>query len=58
MTGLSLIELKSPATWEAYSKGIGPRAFFFFSAFEALSCPCGTCLSNVEGGGLLADGQT
>jgi hypothetical protein len=27
-------------------------------AFEALSCPCGTSLSNVEGGGLLSDGQT
>ena len=26
-------------------------------AFEALCCPCVTCLSNVEGGGLLADGQ-
>jgi len=27
-------------------------------AFEALSCPCVTCLSDVEGGGLLAGGQT
>jgi hypothetical protein len=27
-------------------------------AFEALCCPCVTCLSDVEGGGLLADGQT
>ncbi len=56
MTGLSPIELKSPATWEAYSKGIGPRAQLL--PFEALSCPCVTSLSNVEGGGLLADGQT
>jgi hypothetical protein len=24
--------------------------------FEASSCPCVTCLSKVEGGGLLADG--
>jgi hypothetical protein len=39
-------------------EGDWPEGFFFFSAFEALSCPCGTCLSNVEGGGLLADGQT
>jgi hypothetical protein len=31
---------------------------FFCFAFEALSCPCVTCLSNVVGGGLLADGQT
>jgi len=59
MTGLFLIELKSPAMWEAYSKGTGPRAQLFFCfAFEALSCPCVTCLSNVVGGGLLADGQT
>jgi hypothetical protein len=27
-------------------------------AFEASSCPCVICLSNVGGGGLLADGQT
>jgi hypothetical protein len=25
---------------------------------EASCCPCETCLSDVEGGGLLADGQT
>ena len=56
MTGLPLIELKSPATREAYLKGIGPEALSFAS--EALSCPCGTSLSNVEGGGLLSDGQT
>jgi hypothetical protein len=58
-TGLSHIELMSPTTWEAYSKGTGPRCIFFSSfAFEALCCPCETCLSDVEGGGLLADGQT
>ena len=45
----------SPATREAYSKGTGPRCVF---AFEALCCPFVTSLSNVEGGGLLADGQT
>jgi hypothetical protein len=27
-------------------------------AFKALCRPCATCLSDVEGGGLLADGQT
>ena len=55
MTGLSCVEWMSPATWEAYSKGTGPRRVF---AFEALCCPFVTSLSNVEGGGLLADGQT
>lgn len=42
MTGSSPIE----AMWKAYSKGIGPSAQL---AFEALSCPRATCLSNVEG---------
>jgi hypothetical protein len=55
MTGSSRIERMSPAMWEACSKGIGPRRVF---AFEALCCPCVTRLSDVEGGGLLADGQT
>ena len=54
-TGLSHIEWMSPAMREAYSKGTGPRCVF---AFEALCCPFVTSLSNVEGGGLLADGQT
>jgi hypothetical protein len=56
-TGLPLIESMSPATREACSKGDWPEGFSFF-AFEALSCPCATCSSDVEGGGLLADGQT
>jgi hypothetical protein len=55
MTGLFHVESMTPAMWEAYSKETGPRWVF---AFEALCCPCVTCLSNVEGGGLLADGQT
>jgi len=39
MTGLSPIELKSPATWEAYSKGIGPRAQLLpFEAFKLSLC--------------------
>jgi hypothetical protein len=37
-------------------EGDWPKGLTF--AFEALSCPCVTSLSNVEGGGLLVDGQT
>jgi hypothetical protein len=55
MTGLSYVEWMSPAMWEAYSKQTGPRCVF---AFEALCRPFVTSLSDVEGGGLLADGQT
>jgi len=56
MTGLSYVEWMSPAMWEAYSKGTGPRCVFAF--VEASSCPFVTSSSDVEGGGLLADGQT
>jgi hypothetical protein len=42
--------------WEGLLGGDWPEGSTF--AFEALSCPCVTCLSDVEGGGLLADGQT
>jgi hypothetical protein len=55
MIGLSRVELMSLTTWEANSKGTDLR---FALPFEALCCPCVTSLSNVEGGGLLADGQT
>jgi len=41
--------------WEAYSKRTGPRCVL---PFEALCHLCMMCSSNVEGGGLLADGQT
>lgn len=35
---------------------VGPCCSAYF-AFGASSCPCVTCLSDVEGGGLLADGS-
>jgi hypothetical protein len=54
MAGSSPIELKSPAMWEAYSKGI--VALGLNLPLKPLSCPCVTCLRDVEGGGLLADG--
>jgi hypothetical protein len=41
--------------WEGLLGGDWPEGSTF--AFEALSCPCVTCLSDVEGGGLLADGS-
>jgi hypothetical protein len=46
---------ESLTMWEADPKGTGPWRVF---AFEASCCPCETCLSDVEGGGSLADGQT
>jgi hypothetical protein len=39
-------------------EGDRPSVYYYYFAFEALCCPCETCLSDVEGGGLLADGQT
>jgi hypothetical protein len=55
MTGLSCVEWMSPATREAYSKETGPRCFL---PLKCLGCSFVTCSSDVEGGGLLADGQT
>lgn len=39
-------------------RGLARGLNFLSLPFEALSRPWATCLSDVEGGGLLADGQT
>lgn len=56
MTGLSYVEWMNPAMWGSLLEEDWPKVHLL--PFKVLCCPSVTSLSNVEGGGLLADGQT